>query len=433
MRCACAWLAVAWITANAPAADVTIATWNVGLIEPQRFNALELEDYEEEIGPDILLLQEVSSRELLNRLKRELDREDNHAAISSFAPGDGDLEVAILSRFPLANVIEYDRSPDNQGSGLEEQQLNRVPLAGIADTGVGRGFLAARVPDLKLFVVVTHLKSSRGRSGRTDHANAQKREFVAAAMAQAVHDLSEDFPDHTFLVAGDFNVGEKDAAKNGRDLLEDAFDGPDGDDGYDETHALLADGLVDGLKMRSLSKDLGETFVGDDDVPDFPGTGPIDCLYVSGPLAVRFQDAKRADTSFGSDHRSVYAVLKVTGEGSMEDGNGTVVTAALRIARLLPNPRGEDRGNESVTIANGGSSEVSLDGWQLRDKAGHRFLLSGTVSAGGERTFVMDEFEMPLNNNGDEVKLLDAEGIVRDRVSYSGDQVQSGTEIRFSR
>lgn len=38
---------------------------------------------------------------------------------------------------------------------------------------------------------------------------------------------------------------------------------------------------------------------------------------------------------------------------------------------------------------------------------------------------------MPLNNGGDTVDLLDADGNVRDRVSYDASDVSSGVFIRF--
>jgi len=40
---------------------------------------------------------------------------------------------------------------------------------------------------------------------------------------------------------------------------------------------------------------------------------------------------------------------------------------------------------------------------------------------------------MPLNNNGDEVILLDAEGVGRSRVSYSASQVRSGVVVYFEK
>ncbi|QDT16391.1 hypothetical protein CA12_24930 [Alienimonas californiensis] len=80
------------------------------------------------------------------------------------------------------------------------------------------------------------------------------------------------------MVGGDINVGETDAGKSGLDL-------PDArTDGYNDTYALLTRGLVDGLRLGSLTHEIGST---DDDTPGdgvfpCPGAGAIDAPYVGG-------------------------------------------------------------------------------------------------------------------------------------------------------
>ena len=72
-------------------------------------------------------------------------------------------------------------------------------------------------------------------------------------------------------------------------------------------------------------------------------------------------------------------------------------------------------------------------GIELIDKAGNVFLLSGSVKAREALVVTMAEATMPLNNDGDEVVLLDTEGVGRSRVSYSETQVRAGVAVRFSR
>ncbi len=52
--------------------------------------------------------------------------------------------------------------------------------------------MPAKVSELKLFVIASHLKSSRGATGDSDRTNAQKRELVAAAVAEQVVKLRQD-------------------------------------------------------------------------------------------------------------------------------------------------------------------------------------------------------------------------------------------------
>jgi hypothetical protein len=105
----------------------------------------------------------------------------DHITMSDFEQNDNRqfnaLEVAILSRLPLTNILEFDRSPDNQPGDPEDRKLERVDLPGIANTWVSREFLSAEVSDAKLVLIVTHLKSSNGRVGASDRENAQKQSW----------------------------------------------------------------------------------------------------------------------------------------------------------------------------------------------------------------------------------------------------------------
>ncbi len=44
----------------------------------------------------------------------------------------------------------------------------------------------------------------------------------------------------------------------------------------------------------------------------------------------------------------------------------------------------------------------------------------------------MTEATMPLNNDGDNVVLIDADGVGRSRVNYLGSQVKAGVVVEFS-
>jgi endonuclease/exonuclease/phosphatase family metal-dependent hydrolase len=304
--------------------------------------------FAEDLKPDILVLQEVTQLATVEKVRELMGLTGYHLAMSDFEQNDlgefNALEVAILSRFPLDNVLEFDRSPDNQPGDPAEQKLERVDLPGIAETGTSRGFLAADVPHAKLRLIVTHLKSSNGQVGNPDRQNAQKRELVAAAIAEHVHEiLLRAGNDQTVLVAGDFNVGETDAAKNGSVLEEDHVS-PQAGDRYDDTHAILAAGLIGDVRMRSLTKSLGkETYVG----AAFPGTGPIDVLYVAGPSASHFTLAGAGSHAYGSDHLPVFTTF----------GGGGAAPTGVKIAAVLPNPVGPDEGQEWVQLTNTGTEE----------------------------------------------------------------------------
>jgi hypothetical protein len=97
---------------------------------------------------------------------------------------------------------------------------------------------------------------------------------------------------------------------------------------------------------------------------------------------------------------------------------------------MLPNPEGEDQGKESVTLTNQGTMSIDLTGWKLRDRAGGEASLSDQLAAGASKTIILPR-SLPLNNNGDEVALIGSDGIERQRISYTHNQVLSGQEIDF--
>ncbi len=100
----------------------------------------------------------------------------------------------------------------------------------------------------------------------------------------------------------------------------------------------------------------------------------------------------------------------------------------LRIVSLVPNPEGKDSGREQLTIQNTSDRDVSLRGWSLVDAAKHRLNLAGTLPAKSKKVVVLKAEEMPLNNDGDTIKLLN-QGAEVQQVSYGADQAGSGVRL----
>ena len=95
-------------------------------------------------------------------------------------------------------------------------------------------------------------------------------------------------------------------------------------------------------------------------------------------------------------------------------------TARIRIVALLPNPTGDERINEQVTIRNDGSISASLAGWVLRDLAGQIWSLSalGSLGPGQQATLRRQGQPMSLNNGGDSVELVDPAGATVATLDY---------------
>jgi hypothetical protein len=72
---------------------------------------------------------------------------------------------------------------------------------------------------------------------------------------------------------------------------------------------------------------------------------------------------------------------------------------------------------------------VSLDGWKLRDEASNTLTLSGSIGGDAERMITLANGQLPLDNGGDEIELLDFAGNSVQVVSYSGGHAGRGEVI----
>ena len=306
------------IAALCQAQEVKIVSWNLKDIwnaESIDSRAEDLKAFGKAVKPDILILQEFTDGEQLSAIREKMHLEDYYSASTTFKEGAGtssndfrsSFEAGVLSRYPITEIREYGFTLGNYGTADDPPRFKINPLikGPIAPTRGGRGYLWVRIDELKLVVVGVHLKSSSGRVGEEDKRNAEKREIVASAIANHTAFFLEDNPDYTVLVAGDFNVGHSDEKKNGTDIVMDCYKKSDceGKDMYDETHALLAGGLVRGVKMKNLAIKLDDTYHDPDD--RFDG-GAIDNIYVIGAGVKGFAPATKNSNRYNSDHYPIW-------------------------------------------------------------------------------------------------------------------------------
>lgn len=96
----------------------------------------------------------------------------------------------------------------------------------------------------------------------------------------------------------------------------------------------------------------------------------------------------------------------------------------LIISKALVNPRGRDRGREKIVIENTGTKAVKLKGWKVQDGKKRTEALRTRIIKSGRRTgFVLKKVKLP--NNGGLIKLLDEEGIIREKVRYKKSDIQA--------
>ena len=294
----------------ANAEKVKIVTWNIRdtlSLGDVASREVDFQTFARELKPDILVLQEVGSAEVVEKLKYGMGLNTFHTAVSDFMaadlPGQRDLEIAVISKYPLTQVLEFDPVPDRGESGSEEILITAPASLGFGAIQTNLGYLWVYIEELRLTLSVVLLKSSGDAKGLGDAKNAEQREYIASAVALRVNQNLEFFPKHTHIVVGDFNVGHSDE-KNGISLERDCYKNCGPKDRYDETHALLSAGLVDGLKMRNLASSIKSSTR-----LSTPGS-PIDNIYVDGALAPRFSGAVKEEKLYGSDHFPIWTIYE---------------------------------------------------------------------------------------------------------------------------
>ncbi len=406
-----------------------IVTWNAREIftsDEVVYRTSDLQNFASTLNPDIILLQEFTSEAVLEDIRDAMGLNTYHIASSDFVGGTsyGSFEVGVISRFPIQSYTEYDPSIDDSEN---EEELTTLTEYGIDEVGTSRGFIVVNISEINLFVIPFHLKSSLGNVGTDDADNARKREKVAAYAAMIVNELKENHPYHFILVAGDFNVGHSDEAKNGSNLAEDCYSDCAESDLYDETHALLGGGLIENLEMVNLALDITESTY-----PSYPGS-PIDNMYVDGKNKTSFTKAVRVSNTFGSDHTPVYAMYSPASNLYNSEVVVEPVTpeSDVRIIRLLPNPVGDESINESATIKNFSDATVSLAGWMLKDDENTTLPLDVLVDIAPdeEKTIQRNGASLAMANSGDVVMLVDADDNIVHQVEYTS--TTSGEEIVF--
>ena len=108
-------------------------------------------------------------------------------------------------------------------------------------------------------------------------------------------------------------------------------------------------------------------------------------------------------------------------------------THLAAIISAMVNPRGNDRGHESVTILNISAETIDLSGWSLRDERERSQSITGQVRSSETITIPLDGASMRLNNTGGTITLLDGHGWKVDGVAYTAAQAQvEGRPVLFS-
>lgn len=99
-----------------------------------------------------------------------------------------------------------------------------------------------------------------------------------------------------------------------------------------------------------------------------------------------------------------------------------IATNEITISELMPDPDGDDAGNEWIELKNASDHAVRLTGWQLDDIDGGSKPYTFTVETIGAESFLVmsdSATKIILNNTGDSARLINPGGTVTSQTSYT--------------
>ncbi len=431
--------------------NVRIATYNIKLLtdKPFEFHGNPVSDVRtqgdrleklrsvlENLGADIIALQEINDRDSLKLL---FDPAQWWLVIDDDSPEHQDVALAVRKTLNLdvgfapADLDAEDEHFLFEGTSNEHFFPNRRDVLCVGVDIPGR--------DEPILIMVVHAKSRLESRVDTD---AQR---VGAATA-IINAIEHDFHEREIVLLGDFNDNPDDQSLN---VLESG--NPNAPGGHHSTGTFLinlceplvaADHVswgqntadVEGDHVRTVEP--GSRMKNDDGRGTDDAARPIlfDQLLISPALHANYvQDSAKvydgADGARGNNTNRASDHLPVFADFVFADEPPPAPSLTVRITAVLPDPTGPDKGKESVTIENTTDASINLSGWRLLDLANNEFALSGAVPPHGKNVVVMATFSMPLNQSGDTIRLMQGPTQVH-QVTYTASQVVEGQEITFN-
>lgn len=142
------------------------------------------------------------------------------------------------------------------------------------------------------------------------------------------------------------------------------------------------------------------------------------------PKSIRTLFPRFIRTDFVDDEQGeVPSVIDDSGDGEEAAGTESVRAGQVKIIAALVNPPGDEAGRETVTLLNTTDTAVDLDSWQIVAPNGWRLTFADVTIGGGDtRRFSMIASDPQFSNEGGTIALLESDGKVHDRVTYTGEQ-----------
>ncbi|MEQ8906874.1 lamin tail domain-containing protein [Ekhidna sp.] len=434
--------AILWAVTHIAGAQeiVRVASYNIKFLndEVSDDRKANLEAVLDALDADVIGLQEIEDRDALELF---FPPNEWHIIIDDDSGDRQDLAIVAKKDFTIKgfNSSTYDADEEHflfsDGSSTYFPGKRDLLCIEIGIPNSSESF----------YLMVAHTKARVGGRRNTDYRRA-------GAAKEMIKVFERDFDDKDFILLGDFNDSPDDAIMNilesGDPNMPTVMENDQGPFMLNLSEPLYAldhvtfgrnnsDRLPNdrnrinttrpGIRQLNYDSRLTNDNIGDCMFDQILIPMHMKDKYMAGSFTV-FDDASSVNgnnSTRASDHLPVYAEFMLGGEVDNTSSDGVTIVEAL------PNPEGDDTGNEYIILKNSSSAPVDLTGWSFRDKAGNTHPLDGTIDANSEKKIMLTGDKMPLNNTGDEIELLDDNGDLIDFASYRDSQVSSGVAIRF--
>lgn len=246
---------------------VHVAVWDADLMpggSPLSVRGHALGGFGDAVNPDVLVVYDVPDFATLLKLRTALHLYGYSVVMSNFFCAGTvkgpkwPAEIAILSRYPIDEAIQFDPptdqlkncarpAPFTDGPVAASHRRLKVPrnLAPSWPRARGRplpgpGFLTARIDSARVVVVGVRAALPAENPHASGPAIDAMRQAVTASLGAWIWHEKELREDDHFLAAGDFGVDKTTVSPVGNLTPGNA------DDGFDGAAAILTQGVIDG-------------------------------------------------------------------------------------------------------------------------------------------------------------------------------------------
>lgn len=126
----------------------------------------------------------------------------------------------------------------------------------------------------------------------------------------------------------------------------------------------------------------------------------------------------KTDTKTKSEKTATGATVTKTSAATETNENGDI-SNDIAISEIMPNPGGNDDGNEWIELWNRGNENINLGNWKIKTSKKSSVLPDSTIIPAHEyRAFDLNDTGLTLINTGDTIKLLDFQDTQIDTLTY---------------